>query len=75
LSTQRYCQRCQVEIPAERIEALPDTMICVQCSAAIGGEFIVRAVAESTGKAGSLKKNYGSYSLRKVRRRIDPIRE
>jgi len=50
-------------------------MVCVRCSAAIGGEFIVRAVAESTGKSGSLKKNYGSYSLRKVRRRIEPLRE
>jgi hypothetical protein len=75
LATQRYCERCRAEIPAERLEALPDTMVCVRCSAAIGGEFIVRAVAESTGKSGSLKKNYGSYSLRKVRRRIEPLRE
>jgi hypothetical protein len=74
LSTQRYCQRCNAEIPAERLEALPETVICVRCSSAIGGEFIVQAVAESTGKAGSLKKNYGSYSLRKVRRRIEPLR-
>jgi hypothetical protein len=75
LSTQRYCQRCTAEIPAERIEALPETVICVRCSSAIGGEFILKAVAESTGKAGSLKKNYGSYSLNKVRRRIEPLRE
>jgi len=75
MSTQRYCQRCAIEIPAERLEALPDTTICVQCSRAIGGEFIVRAVAENTGKTGSLKKNYGSYSLRKVRRRIEPLRD
>ena len=73
MSTQRYCQRCRVEIPAERLEALPGTTICVQCSEAIGGEFILRTVAESTGKSGSLKKNYGSYSLRKVRRRIEPL--
>lgn len=75
MSTQRYCQRCSAEIPAERLEALPDTTICVACSRAIGGEFILRSVAESIGKSGSLKKNYGGYSLRKVRRRIEPLKD
>lgn len=75
MSTQRYCARCRQEIPAERLEALPITTICVACSKAIGGEFIVKSVAESIGKSGSLKKNYGGYSLRKVRRRIEPLSE
>jgi len=35
----RLCERCNAEIPAERIEALPDTVICMKCSKAIGGEF------------------------------------
>jgi hypothetical protein len=75
MSTQRYCERCAVEIPAERLEAMPGTTICVRCSEAIGGEFILRPVVESTGKSGSIKRNYGSWSLQKVRRRIVPLRE
>jgi hypothetical protein len=60
-------------IPAERIEALPDTRLCVKCSQQIGGDYIVSVTRESIGKAGSLKKNYGGASLKKIRRRIDPI--
>ena len=66
------CVRCHAVIPAERMEALPDTQVCVACSRDIGGEFIVRAVPENTGKTGSLKKNYGGWSVQKVRRRIPP---
>jgi hypothetical protein len=66
----RFCERCQVEIPVERLEALPDTRICVTCSREIGGEFIIRAVPENIGKSGSLKKNYGGMSIQKIRRRI-----
>ena len=69
----RFCQRCGVAIPAERIEALPETRICIDCSQAIGGEFEMRVSRENLGKAGSLKKNYGGASLKKIRRRIDPI--
>jgi DksA/TraR C4-type zinc finger protein len=69
----RPCQRCKDMIPVERIEALPDTRLCVKCSQAIGGDYIVSVTRESIGKAGSLKKNYGSASLKKVRRLIDPI--
>ncbi|MBV9125931.1 MAG: hypothetical protein JO112_21480 [Planctomycetes bacterium] len=68
----RRCQRCQAEIPAERLEALPETHICVQCSREIGGEFVVTIVPENIGKSGSLKKNYGSFGVRKTRRRIEP---
>ena len=38
----RPCERCGVLIPAERIEALPETRVCVKCSEAIGGEFEAR---------------------------------
>lgn len=68
----RFCQRCGVEIPAERMEALPETQVCVKCSQAIGGEFEMRVVPENLGKSGSLKKNYGSWTIQKVRRRIRP---
>jgi hypothetical protein len=72
MATTRRCARCGAEIPAERIEALPETRVCVACSAAIGGEFEVTVVPENVGKSGSLKKNYGSYSIRKRRREIRP---
>ena len=70
----RPCARCGKEIPAERIEAIPETMVCVTCAGEMGGsEFVVVAVAEKTSKEGSLKKNYGGYSTRKIRKPIKPI--
>jgi len=66
----RFCERCGVAIPAERVEALPDTRICVKCSEEIGGEYETRVVTSSLGKAGSLKKNYGDATLRKRRKII-----
>jgi hypothetical protein len=69
----RSCQRCGVAIPAERIETLPETRVCVKCSEAIGGEFELRVSRENLGKAGSLKKNYGGVSVRKKRKKIEPI--
>ncbi|HEY1191589.1 MAG TPA: TraR/DksA C4-type zinc finger protein, partial [Gemmata sp.] len=60
------------EIPAERLEALPETMVCVACSKEMGGEFTVYVTPEKTSKEGSLKKNYGGYSTRKVRKPIRP---
>jgi hypothetical protein len=72
---QRRCARCQAEIPAERLEALPETRVCVACSRAIGGEFEVTAVSENLAKSGSLKKNYGGVTIRKRRRPIEPLPE
>jgi hypothetical protein len=69
----RFCQRCSAEIPAERVEALPETRVCVACSEAVGGEFVMRVSRENLGKAGSLKKNYGGVTVRKKRKKIDPI--
>ncbi len=68
----RFCQRCGEPIPAERLEALPDTHVCVDCSRKIGGEYVLRAVPENLGKGGSLKKNYASWGVRKTRRIIRP---
>lgn len=64
------CARCGGEIPAERLEAIPGTMVCVQCSKEMGGEFHVIVSPEKTSKEGSLKKNYGGYSTRKIRKPI-----
>ncbi len=66
------CMRCGAEIPAERLEIIPDTMVCVTCSKEMGGEFTVIATPEKTSKEGSLKKNYGGYSTRKIRKPIKP---
>ena len=68
----RPCQRCRAEIPAERIEVLPETRLCVTCSAEVGGEFEIVVVPQNIGKAGSLKKNYGDWAIHKRRRRIEP---
>jgi hypothetical protein len=72
MSETRTCARCGGDIPAERVEALPETMVCVGCSQEMGGEFDVYAVAERTSKDGSLKKNYGGYTTKKVRKPIRP---
>ena len=67
----RFCARCEGEIPAERVEAMPETRICVACSTEIGGEFQVHVSPENLGKAGSLKKNYGGIRVQKVRKWIE----
>ncbi len=72
MTMRRLCQRCNNEIAAERLEILPDTVICIACSKEIGGEYDVKVVGENVGKAGSLKKNYGSYGIKKTRKRIEP---
>jgi hypothetical protein len=68
----RPCARCGEEIPVERIEAVPETQVCVRCSAEMGGEFKVYVIPERISKEGSLKKNYGGYATRKVRKPIPP---
>ncbi len=70
MSVPQPCARCGGEIPADRLETLPETMVCVTCSKEMGGEFMVIATAEKTSKEGSLKKNYGGYSTRKIRKPI-----
>ena len=69
----RPCIRCKAMIPAERIEALPETRLCVKCSQEVGSDFETAIVSENLAKAGSMKKNYGGISLRKRRRKIDPL--
>ena len=39
----RLCERCKAEIPAERLEAVPGTRLCVRCSQATGGDTTIRA--------------------------------
>jgi hypothetical protein len=51
----KHCRICGAEILKERLEAIPDTLVCVKCSAKIGGEFELKVTVGGTGKAGSLK--------------------
>jgi hypothetical protein len=68
----RPCERCGTIIPPERVEILPDTRLCVAWSQAVGGEFQISFVAENLAKSGSLKKNYGSVSMKKTRKPLPP---
>ena len=65
----RPCARCGAEIPAERVEAIPETIVCVNCAREMGGsEFVVVAVPVRTSKEGGMKINYGGYTTRKIRK-------
>ena len=66
-SQTRVCIRCGGEIPAERVEALPETRLCIKCSQDVGSDFVTIMKQENLGKAGSLKKNYGDVTVRRRR--------
>jgi hypothetical protein len=75
----RPCEICKKIIEAERVEAIPETRLCLEHSRLIGkygGEFLVTATQESLGKVGSLKRNYGGISTQKTRNQtgIDKLR-
>jgi len=75
----RPCEICKKLIEAERVEAIPETRLCVEHARLIvkyGGEFLVTATHESLGKAGSLKRNYGGIVTQKTRNQtgIDKLR-
>lgn len=75
MSATRPCIRCKAMIPPERIEALPETRLCIECSKAVGSDFETTVTTENLAKTGSLKKNYGGISVKKKRRRIEPLEE
>jgi hypothetical protein len=54
------------------LRAIPDTVLCIDCSEEIGGDFKITVVPENLGKAGSLKKNYAAWSIKRTRRIILP---
>jgi hypothetical protein len=62
------CRICGNEIPKERLEVLPDTLICVKCSRKIGGEFELKVTVGGTSKAGSLKITGQEVSVKRQRR-------
>ena len=52
-SDEKDCERCGAPIPPRRLEALPDTRLCIECSEAIGGDYKTFAIPVNTGKPGS----------------------
>ncbi|MFQ5631996.1 MAG: TraR/DksA C4-type zinc finger protein [bacterium] len=66
----KYCRMCGTEIPKARLEAIPDTLICVTCSEAVGGEFELEVSISGTGKAGSLKKTGQQLHIKRKRKAL-----
>ena len=66
----KRCRVCGVEIPPERLEVIPDTLVCVGCSRRMGGEFELEVRMGGTGKPGSLKKTGTDVSVQRRRRRF-----
>ncbi len=58
------CIRCEKKISKQRLEVLPDTKICVRCSAEIGGEYEVKIIEENCG--GSIVSKPVIHRLTKV---------
>ena len=62
------CTICGREIPEERLQAIPDTLVCVDCSTKIGGEFELKVTVGSVGKSGSLKKTGQELAIKRQRK-------
>ncbi len=62
------CRVCGVEIPPERLEVIPDTLVCVRCSQKMGGEFELQVLMGGNGKPGSLKITGIDVSVKMQRR-------
>jgi hypothetical protein len=73
MSEERDCERCGKPIPPRRLDVLPYTRLCIECSEEIGGDFKTYVIPENTGKPGSLKKNYGSWKVKRKLREITPL--
>ncbi len=77
----RVCAVCNEVIPEGRLDAVPDTVLCITHARAAekyGGEFKMTGVIGNIAKEGSLKKNYGGgVSVHRERnyRAIDKLRE
>ena len=66
----KLCRICRAEIPAERLQVIPDTLVCVKCSKKIDGEFELEVRVGGTHKAGSLKITGQEVSVKRQRRRL-----
>ena len=70
----KYCTRCGAEIPAGRLKAIPDTLVCVKCSEEIGGEFELKVTVSGVAKAGSLKVTGENVAVERKRKALRPKR-
>ncbi len=66
----KRCVSCKAVIPPERLEVIPDTLVCVNCSQKMGGEFELEVTVGGTGKKGSLKITGQEVSVKRQRRRL-----
>lgn len=66
----KQCERCLRNIPLERLETLPDTRLCVQCSEKIGGDYNIKIVEENLGNS-IVSKPF----IQKIPRNIEPLSE
>lgn len=69
-SDTRLCRICGGGIPAARLAAIPDTLVCVKCSDKVGGEYELEVTIAGVSKAGSLKKTGETVSVRRKRKPI-----
>ncbi len=67
------CKRCSKHIPVARQRAIPETELCIDCSEAVGGDFVYVFSCGRLSKAGSMKINYGGIEVSKYRRLIRPL--
>lgn len=63
------CKRCNKEIPQDRLEALPETELCVKCSDKVGGDYVVNIAEENIGSFISARP-----VIYKTKREITPIK-
>jgi hypothetical protein len=64
------CRVCKSEIPPARLQAIPETLVCVNCSERIGGEFELEVTISAVAKPGSLKKTGQTVSARRKRKPV-----
>ena len=66
----RPCEICKKLIEEERLEAVPQTCLCIEHAKAMqkyGGEFTLSGSYETISKQGSLKLNYGGINVTKTK--------
>jgi hypothetical protein len=66
----RPCQRCKEMSPEERLEAVPETRLCVRCSQKVGGDTRLVVRTRNTGKGGIKQTGVDIDSVRLVRREV-----
>jgi hypothetical protein len=57
-------------IPAERLEAVPETRLCVRCSQEVGGDLKLVVRTRNTGKGGIKQTGVDIDKVELVRREV-----